>query len=79
MFANSLYNSPRIALVVSLYDAKSNRCGTCGRRFPATAEGREKKARHLDWHFKTNQRMVEATKRAQTRSWYVDEGVCNLP
>ncbi|KAJ5885629.1 hypothetical protein N7504_011465 [Penicillium tannophilum] len=65
---------PRIALVVSLYDAKSNRCGTCGRRFLATAEGREKKARHLDWHFKTNQRMVEATKRAQTRSWYVDEG-----
>ncbi|KAJ5928044.1 hypothetical protein N7466_007000 [Penicillium verhagenii] len=65
---------PRMALVVSLYDAKSNRCGTCGRRFPATTEGREKKARHLDWHFKTNQRMVEATKRAQTRSWYVDEG-----
>ncbi|KAF7719222.1 Uncharacterized protein PECH_008247 [Penicillium ucsense] len=64
---------PRVALVVSLYEAKSNRCGTCGRRFPATQEGKEKKARHLDWHFKTNQRMSEAAKRAQTRSWYVDE------
>ncbi|KAJ5476971.1 hypothetical protein N7539_007115 [Penicillium diatomitis] len=68
---------PRVALVVSLYEAKSNRCGTCGRRFPATQEGKEKKARHLDWHFKTNQRMSEAAKRAQTRSWYVDERVCN--
>ncbi|GLI72467.1 mRNA 3' end processing factor [Penicillium ochrochloron] len=64
---------PRVALVVSLYEAKSNRCGTCGRRFPTTQEGKEKKARHLDWHFKTNQRMSEAAKRAQTRSWYVDE------
>ncbi|KAJ5984381.1 mRNA cleavage factor complex component Pcf11 [Penicillium waksmanii] len=59
---------PRLNLVVSLYDAKSNRCGTCGRRFPTTAEGKEKKARHLDWHFKTNQRMVDASKRAQNRS-----------
>ncbi|KAJ5136958.1 hypothetical protein N7448_005512 [Penicillium atrosanguineum] len=64
---------PRITLVVSLYEAKSNKCGTCGRRFPTTDEGREKKARHLDWHFKTNQRMADAAKRAQTRSWYVDE------
>ncbi|KAJ5090390.1 mRNA cleavage factor complex component Pcf11 [Penicillium argentinense] len=64
---------PRIALVASLYEAKPNRCGTCGLRFLATAEGREKKARHLDWHFKTNQRMVDASKRAQNRSWYVDE------
>lgn len=63
--------------MVSLYDAKSNRCGTCGRRFPTTAEGKEKKARHLDWHFKTNQRMVDASKRAQNRSWYVDERVRN--
>lgn len=70
--------SPRMALVALLYEAKSNRCGTCGRRFPATPEGREKKARHLDWHFKTNQRMVDATQRAQTRSWYVDEGVCTI-
>lgn len=64
---------PRHGLVASLYEAKSNRCGTCGRRFFATEEGKEKKARHLDWHFTTNQRMAEAAKRAQNRSWYVDE------
>lgn len=65
--------SPRIALISTLYETKPNRCGTCGRRFLATQEGREQKARHLDWHFNTNQRMTEAAKRAQTRSWYVDE------
>ena len=66
---------PRPHLISSLYEARSNRCGTCGRRFLATDEGKEKKARHLDWHFKTNQRMAEAAKRGQNRSWYVDERV----
>ncbi|KAL4898415.1 hypothetical protein BDV59DRAFT_166797 [Aspergillus ambiguus] len=64
---------PRVALIASLYDARSNRCGTCGRRFFATEEGKEMKARHLDWHFRTNTRMADAAKRAQNRSWYVDE------
>ena len=66
---------PRPGLISGLYETKSNRCGTCGRRFYATEEGKEKKARHLDWHFKTNQRMADAAKRAQNRSWYVDERV----
>ncbi|KAL2824702.1 hypothetical protein BJY01DRAFT_230397 [Aspergillus pseudoustus] len=64
---------PRNMLIASLYDARPNRCGTCGRRFHATEEGKEKKARHLDWHFRTNQRMADAARRAQNRSWYVDE------
>ncbi|CAG7921860.1 unnamed protein product [Penicillium olsonii] len=64
---------PRFGLVVSLYDSRPNRCGTCGRRFFATEKGKEMKARHLDWHFKTNQRMTESSRRAQNRSWYVDE------
>ncbi|KAJ5959039.1 RNA polymerase II large subunit CTD [Penicillium vulpinum] len=64
---------PRFGLIVSLYDSRPNRCGTCGRRFLATNEGKEMKARHLDWHFKTNQRMTESSRRAQNRSWYVDE------
>ncbi|OJJ56332.1 hypothetical protein ASPSYDRAFT_156190 [Aspergillus sydowii CBS 593.65] len=64
---------PRNMLIASLYEARSNRCGTCGRRFFATEEGKEKKARHLDWHFRTNQRMADAARRAQNRSWYVDE------
>ncbi|KAM5463975.1 mRNA 3' end processing factor [Microsporum audouinii] len=64
---------PRPNLIACLYEDKPNRCGTCGRRFFSTQEGKEKKARHLDWHFKTNLRMNEATKRSQNRSWYLDE------
>ncbi|RAL10761.1 putative mRNA cleavage factor complex component Pcf11 [Aspergillus homomorphus CBS 101889] len=64
---------PRHTLIATLYEMRSNRCGTCGRRFFATEEGKERKARHLDWHFRTNQRMCDAAKRAQNRSWYVDE------
>lgn len=67
---------PRFGLIVSLYDSRPNKCGTCGRRFFATEEGKKMKARHLDWHFKTNQRMTESSRRAQNRSWYVDERVC---
>lgn len=68
---------PRFGLIVSLYNSRPNRCGTCGRRFLTTEEGKEMKARHLDWHFKTNQRMTESSRRAQNRSWYVDERVCS--
>ncbi|KKZ59181.1 hypothetical protein EMCG_05428 [[Emmonsia] crescens] len=64
---------PRPNLISSLYEEKPNRCGTCGRRFQPDDQGKEKKARHLDWHFKTNQRMTEASKRGQSRSWYLDE------
>ena len=66
-------------LLSSLYETRSNRCGTCGQRFFATEEGKEKKARHLAWHFRTNQRMSEAARRAQNRSWYVDERVSHTP
>ncbi|WEW61825.1 mRNA 3' end processing factor [Emydomyces testavorans] len=64
---------PRPNLIFRLYEDKPNRCGTCGRRFAADDKGKEKKARHLDWHFKTNLRMNEASRRGQSRSWYVDE------
>lgn len=30
----------------------------------------------MDWHFGVHQRMTEAEKRGQHRSWYVDEMVC---
>ncbi|EEQ90576.1 hypothetical protein RJZ56_007650 [Blastomyces dermatitidis] len=64
---------PRPNLISTLYEEKPNRCGTCGRRFHSDDQGKEKKARHLDWHFKTNQRMTEASKRGQSRSWYLGE------
>ena len=60
-------------LISSLYANRGNQCHTCGRRFMATGEGKKRKAAHLDWHFKVNQRMIEAAKRGQNRSWYVDE------
>ncbi|KAL2052761.1 hypothetical protein ABVK25_007001 [Lepraria finkii] len=64
---------PRPHLISTLYEARPNQCSTCGRRFFATEDGREKKARHLDWHFRTNQRLADSAKRGQSRSWYVDE------
>lgn len=29
----------------------------------------------MDWHFRVHQRMIEAEKRGQHRSWYVDQSV----
>lgn len=63
----------RPQLIGALYSGRGNQCHTCGRRFMLTEEGKRRKAAHLDWHFKVNQRMSEATKRGQNRSWYVDE------
>ncbi|KIV87112.1 hypothetical protein PV11_02680 [Exophiala sideris] len=60
-------------LVSNFLNARPNQCSTCGKRFTSDELGREKKARHLDWHFKTKARMLEAEKRGQNRSWYVDE------
>ncbi|CAK3865194.1 related to mRNA cleavage factor complex component Pcf11 [Lecanosticta acicola] len=64
----------RPELVHALYDAQSNQCNMCGRRFATTEEGREKKSRHLDWHFRTNQRIADPNaNRGHHRNWYVDE------
>ena len=64
----------RPGLVHSLYDAHPNQSSTCGRRFAATNDGRAKKDRHLDWHFRTNQRMADPnTNRGQHRNWYISE------
>lgn len=70
---NTRTSSFRPELINTLYDAQPNQCTTCGRRFPATPEGRTKKARHLDWHFRTNQRIASAVRQGQNRSWYIDE------
>ncbi|KAG9204800.1 hypothetical protein G6514_010031 [Epicoccum nigrum] len=62
---------PRPHLISRLYDAKPNICATCGRRFENTPEGKEKKARHMDWHFKVKD--PDAVKRGVHRSWYMSE------
>ncbi|KAF3053719.1 hypothetical protein E8E11_011693 [Didymella keratinophila] len=62
---------PRLHLIARLYDAKPNICATCGRRFESTPEGKERKARHMDWHFKVKD--PDAAKRGVHRSWYMSE------
>ena len=73
-FSSAALKQFRPELVRSLYDDQPNQCSTCGRRFLATEDGRAKKSRHLDWHFRTNQRMADPnTGRGQHRNWFVDE------
>ena len=72
-FTSASIRIPRPHLITTFLHSRPNQCSTCGRRFTSDEAGREKKARHLDWHFKTKARMLEAEKRGQNRSWYVDE------
>lgn len=71
-FTSASIKMARPQLVKSFLTARPNQCSTCGRRFTSDDIGKEKKARHLDWHFKTKARMIEAERRGQNRSWYVD-------
>lgn len=63
----------RRPLFKSIYDGLGPPCTQCGRRFPGDDEGKRKKTAHMDWHFRVHQRMIEAEKRGQHRSWYVDQ------
>lgn len=72
-FSSAAIKIPRPYLIQTFLNSRPNQCSTCGRRFTSDEIGREKKAAHLDWHFKTKERMLEAEKRGQNRSWYVDE------
>ncbi|KAI0019386.1 hypothetical protein F4780DRAFT_771228 [Xylariomycetidae sp. FL0641] len=63
----------RPQLLPLLFEARGPQCTQCGRRFPKDEEGKKKKTIHMDWHFKVNQRIAEAEKRGQHRSWLVDE------
>lgn len=69
---------PRPHLLPSLYQALGLPCSQCGRRFSSDEEGKKKKTAHMDWHFRVHQRMIEAEKRGQHRSWYVDQAVSFL-
>jgi hypothetical protein len=64
---------PRPHLLRSLYNHVPSQCLTCGRRFAADAEGKSRKARHLDAHFRTNTRLADAQRRGVSRSWFLDE------
>ncbi|KAG8623578.1 hypothetical protein KVT40_008554 [Elsinoe batatas] len=60
-------------LLSTLYASLPSQCPTCGHRFPATPQGKSQKAAHLDWHFRTNQRVAESAHRSLHRLWYSDE------
>ncbi|KAI1863948.1 hypothetical protein JX265_005049 [Neoarthrinium moseri] len=60
-------------LVPLMFEALGPQCTHCGRRFKTDDEGKKKKMAHMDWHFKVNQRIAEAEKSGQHRSWFVDE------
>ncbi|KAH8677400.1 hypothetical protein BX600DRAFT_506443 [Xylariales sp. PMI_506] len=60
-------------LIPFLFEALGPQCTHCGRRFKTDEEGKKKKMAHMDWHFKVNQRIAEAEKSGQHRSWFVDE------
>ncbi|GAB1312995.1 mRNA 3' end processing factor [Madurella fahalii] len=60
-------------LIAQLHEDLGPPCTQCGRRFKTDEEGRRKKTAHMDWHFRVHQRITEAEKRGQHRSWYVDE------
>lgn len=72
-FTSTSIRTARPQMISAFLTSRPNQCSTCGRRFLSDESGKEKKARHLDWHFKTKARMLEAEKRGQNRSWYVDE------
>ncbi|KAH7118010.1 hypothetical protein B0J11DRAFT_537280 [Dendryphion nanum] len=61
--------APRLHMISKLY--LPNLCVTCGRRFENTNEGKQQKARHMDWHFKI--KTSEATSRGAHRTWYLNE------
>lgn len=69
---NAALKSFRPELLRALYADQPNQCSTCGRRFLSTPEGRANKARHLDWHFRINQRLVESSRAAHHRHWFPD-------
>ena len=64
--------SPRPHLISRLYEARPNQCLTCGKRFLAQ-DSKTKKAHHMDWHFRTNNRIQDTAQKGQSRSWYVYE------
>lgn len=72
-FTSASIRISRPHLIASLFTARPNACKTCGCRFTSDDVGKEQKAKHLDWHFKTKSRMAEAEKKGSSRSWYVDE------
>ncbi|CAI2174775.1 6250_t:CDS:2 [Funneliformis geosporum] len=59
--------------IAVIYDALPRQCKQCGFRYAGDEEGKAKMDAHLDWHFRQNRRMKEKSKKAQSRSWFVND------
>lgn len=60
-------------LINRLHEDLGPPCTQCGRRFGTDDEGRRKKTAHMDWHFRVHQRVTDAERRGQHRSWWVEQ------
>ncbi|KAJ4417274.1 mRNA 3' end processing factor [Neurospora sp. IMI 360204] len=65
------YRGPH--LINRLHEDLGPPCTQCGRRFGTDEEGRRKKTAHMDWHFRVHQRVTDAERRGQHRSWWVEQ------
>ncbi|EGO56489.1 hypothetical protein NEUTE1DRAFT_147145 [Neurospora tetrasperma FGSC 2508] len=65
------YRGPQ--LINRLHEDLGPPCTQCGRRFGTDEEGRRKKTAHMDWHFRVHQRVTDAERRGQHRSWWVEQ------
>lgn len=63
---------PRLYLIATLHEDLGKPCTQCGRRFRSDQKGKAMKTAHMDWHFRVHQRLAEAEKKGQHRSFYVD-------
>jgi len=77
-FNSASLKIPRPYLIEKLYGNKPNQCRQCARRFMNDEAGREKKQKHMDWHFNINTRLAQNSKSVINRSWYIDEMVSNI-
>ena len=65
-----VFFSRRYQSVIDALYPENRTCPNCGLRFDESGPGgAERYERHLDWHFKQNQR-VKDTSRGQSRPWY---------
>ena len=62
---NELRESPDV-IIRRLYEAAGEPCSTCGYRF----KDKEKKATHLDWHFRKNSEEKKRSTKAASRDWF---------
>ena len=65
-FSDALLRESADTIVNRLYEKAGDPCTRCGFRF----NNKEKKASHLDWHFRKNQEEKKRLRKASSRDWF---------